>query len=255
MNSNTVTIGEVRFSYCSLFQAKPPFNNPNGEPKFSVTVLVPKSNTPAKAAMDAAVNAAIEQGVSTRWNGVRPPQPAICIHDGDGPRPSDGQAFGAECKGMWVFTASCKADRPPFIVDANVQPILQQSEIYSGVYGNASVSFFAYSNSGKKGIGCGLNGIKKTRDGEPLGNSVTAQDAFSAIASATPTYGGAMPATPGAQPSYGIAPATPSTQPIYGAVPATPAYPQQATPIAPAGYPIDPITGQPLPNGTPIMGM
>ena len=98
-----VTINDVRFSYCNLFQPKAPFNNPQGEPKYSVTVLVPKTNTAAKAVIDNAISQAIDAGVSSKWNGVRPPQPAICVHDGDGPRPSDGSAFGEECKGCWVL--------------------------------------------------------------------------------------------------------------------------------------------------------
>lgn len=223
MNSTTLTLGEVRLSYCNLFQPKPPFNNPQGDPKFSTTVLLPKTNTAAKAILDAAIRDAIEAGVSKCWNGVRPPMPSICVHDGDGPRPSDGQPFGPECKGMWVFTASCKAERTPFVVDRSVQPILQQSEIYSGVYGNISVSFFPYANSGKKGIGCGLNGFQKTRDGEPLGNSVTAQDAFTAMP-ATPEYGAAMPATPGAN-GYAL----------------NPVAQQYVAPIQ-----INPLTGQPM---------
>ena len=91
-----VTINDVRFSYLNVFQAKAPHNNPNGEAKFSVTILVPKSNTQAKAIIDQAIVAAIDAGVSTKWNNVRPPQPSICVHDGDGVRPSDGQAFGEE---------------------------------------------------------------------------------------------------------------------------------------------------------------
>lgn len=188
MNNKTITIGEVRLSYCNLFVPKPPFNNPAGEPKFSTTILVPKSNLQAKAAIDAAINAAIEEGVGKCWKGVRPPVPAICVHDGDGARPSDGSPFGEECKGCWVFTASCKPERAPFVVDGNVQPIIQQSEIYSGVYGNVNVSFFAYENSGKKGIGCGLNGFQKTRDGEPLGSSISAAEAFGTVTPAAPTY-------------------------------------------------------------------
>lgn len=181
MNANTITIGEVRFSYCNVFQPQAPFNNPGGEPKFSVTVLVPKTNTAAKAAIDAAINAAIDVGTTTKWNGVRPPVLAICVHDGDGVRPSDGSEFGPECKGHWVFTASCKADRPPFVVDGNVQKIIDSRQVYSGCYGNVNVTFFAYNNAGKKGIGCGLNGLQKTRDGEPLGSTVTAEEAFGVV--------------------------------------------------------------------------
>ena len=191
-----VTINDVRFSYLNVFQAKPPFNNPNGEAKFSATILVPKANTQAKALIDQAIADAINTGVSTKWNNVRPPQPAICVHDGDGVRPSDGQAFGEECKGCWVFAASAKADHAPFVVDAQVQPIIDPTKVYSGMWGNVSVTFFPYNNAGKKGIGCGLNGLQKTKDGEPLSARVTAQDAFKPVASATPNYGGAMPATP-----------------------------------------------------------
>lgn len=199
MPINTITIGEVRLSYCNLFQ--PRANQMGQEPKFSVTVLVPKTNTAAKAAIDAAVQVAIEAGVAKCWNGVRPPQPAICVHDGDGARPSDGMPFGAECKGHWVFTASCKADRPPFVVDGNIQPILQQSEVYSGMYGRVNISFFPYANSGKKGIGCGLNGVQKLRDGEPLGSRVSAEDAFGGAFAAqgygADQPGGAVQAAPG----------------------------------------------------------
>ena len=230
MNPTTITIGECRLSYCNVFKPMPPFNNPNGEPKFSVTILVPKSNVQAKAAIDAAVNAAIEAGISSKWNGQRPPVPAICVHDGDGARPSDGAAFGQECKGHWVFTASCKADRPPFVVDGQVQKIINPAEVYSGCYANVNVNFFAYNQAGKKGIGCGLNGIQKTRDGEPLGSTVTAEEAFSAVAPAAPTAGpAAWPTAP--------APAAPAG---WGAPAQTPAQ------FTPGGWPTNPApTGWP----------
>lgn len=194
-----VTINDVRFSYCNLFQPKAPFNNPQGEPKYSVTVLVPKTNTAAKAVIDNAIAQAIDAGVSSKWNGVRPPQPAICVHDGDGPRPSDGSAFGEECKGCWVFTASTK--QPPFVVDEYVQNIIDPTKVYSGMWGNVNVTFFAYNNAGKKGIGCGLNGVQKIRDGEALGGQITAQEAFKAVG--TP---------PTAAPAY----APPAVDPITG---------------------------------------
>lgn len=209
-----ITITDVRFSYCNLFQ--PQTRPGQSEAKYSVTILVPKSNVQAKAAIDQAVAAAIDQGVSKSWNGVRPPQPAICVHDGDGPRPTDGQPFGEECRGCWVFAASSK--QPPFVVDAQVQNIINPTDVYSGMWGNVSVNFFPYNSNGKKGIGCGLNGVQKTRDGEPLSGRVTAQEAFQPVAEAAHTYGAATPAAP--------------------------TYP-----------PVDPITGQPLPYGMPAAGV
>ena len=189
-----ITLNNVRFSYCNLFQPKAPFNNPSGEPRYSTTILVPKSNAAAKAAIDQAIAQAIEEGVSGKWSGVRPPQPAICVHDGDGPRPSDGSAYGEECRGCWVFTASSR-DKP-FVVDGQVQPIIDPTQVYSGMWGNVSVNFYAYNQAGKKGVGCGLNGVQKTRDDDPLSGRVTAQDAFQPVApAAAPGYGGVNPIT------------------------------------------------------------
>lgn len=176
-----VTINDCRFSYCNLFQPKAPVNNPTAEPKFSVTILIPKTNTRAKELIDQEIAKAIEAGVSTKWNGQRPPMPSIPIHDGDGPRPSDGMPFGEECRGMWVMTASCSQDRPPFVVDRQVQPIIEATKVYSGMWGNVNVNFFPYNAAGKKGIGCGLNGVQKVKDDTPLVSRVTAQEAFSAM--------------------------------------------------------------------------
>lgn len=201
-----ITINNVRFSYCNLFEPKPPLNNPTGEPKYSVTVLVPKTNTAAKAAIDQAIAQAIELGVSSKWNGVRPPMPSLPVHDGDGVRPSDGQPYGEECKGCWIFTASSK--QAPFVVDGQVQNIIDPRLVYSGMWGNISVNFFAYNSAGKKGIGCGLNGVQKIRDGEPLGGRVTAQDAFQAVAPAADP--GAVPFAP----PYTAAPG-PASVPSY----------------------------------------
>lgn len=211
-----ITISGVRFSYCNLFQPKPQKDDPNGKPKYSCTVLVPKTNTAAKAAIDQAIAQAIEYGVSAKWSGVRPPQPAICVHDGDGPRPSDGSAFGEECKGCWVFTAS--SSQAPFVVDAQVQPIIDPKEAYSGMWGNVNVNFYPYIFSGKKGIGCGLNGVQKTQDGEPLDGHVTAQEAFQPVAGSAPA-----PAPAPVQPGWSAPgvpapwPAQPEQAPAWGA--------------------------------------
>ena len=66
----------------------------------------------------------------------------------------------------------------PGIVDANRQPVLEHSEVYSGVYGRASITLFAFNSGGSRGIACGLNNLQKLRDGEPLGSRVSAEDDF-----------------------------------------------------------------------------
>lgn len=242
-NVTKVVTGRTRLSYVHVFT---PYANPNGgDPKYSVTILIPKTDVATKQRIDAAIQAAIQAGVSSRWNGVRPPQVALPIHDGDGARPSDGMPFGEECKGHWVLTASSK--QPPQVVDLQLNPIIDQTQVYSGIYARVSINFFPYANSGKKGIGCGLGNVQKIEDGEPLGNRTTAADDFGDSAGFTPS----APAYP-QQPAY--APVPP--QPVYGQP--TPAYnPYAQQPVQPA-YPqqpmqIDPITGKPITGG--VMGI
>jgi hypothetical protein len=173
-NIKDVVTGKARLSYTHLFT--PHASQQGAEPKYSTTILVPKTDIGTKQRIDAAINAAIADGVSSKWNGVRPPVLAIPVYDGDGVRPSDGMPFGEECKGHWVFTASSK--QAPEIVDLSMQRILNQADIYSGIYARVSVSFFPYASNGKKGIGCGLGPIQKLEDGELLGGRVSAAAAF-----------------------------------------------------------------------------
>lgn len=185
MNETTMTTGRARLSYEHLF--KPYAHQPGADEKYSVTILVPKSDVASKQRMDAAIAAATNLGISSKWNGVKPPVVAIPVYDGDGVRPN-GDAFGDECKGHWVFTASSK--QPPQIVDLGQNPIIDQSQVYSGVFARVCVNFFPYNASGKRGIGCGLNAVQKLEDGEPLGGRVSIEEAFGAPmgAPAQPQY-------------------------------------------------------------------
>jgi len=174
MNANQMTTNKVRLSYTHL--DKPYSHRGDGsDAKYSTTVLLPKSDTEAKARLDTAIQTAIQAGVAKQWNGVMPPKVSIPVYDGDGVR-ENGEPFGAECKGHWVFTANSK--NPVQVVDLGLNPIISPSEIYSGVYARVCVSFFAYNYNGKRGIGCGLEAVQKLEDGEPLGGSVSVNDAF-----------------------------------------------------------------------------
>lgn len=168
-----VVTGKARLSYAHLFQ---PYAGVNGgEPKYNVTVLVPKTDLDTKQRIDRAIEAAKQHGKVKKWNGVMPPIVAIPIYDGDGTRPN-GDPFGDECKGHWVFTASSKL--MPKVVDLGRNPIIDESEVYSGMYARVAVDFFAYNSNGKRGIGCGLCNVQKLADGEPLGGRSSVEDDF-----------------------------------------------------------------------------
>lgn len=236
MNANQMTTDKVRLSYVHLNQ--PHSSAPDGSnPKYSVTVLLPKSDVATKARLDAAYQAAVNAGVSTKWNGVMPPKIECPIYDGDGVR-SNGEPFGAECKGHWVFTAGNK--NPVSVVDLATNPIINQSEIYSGMYARVCISFYAYAHAGKRGIACGLEAVQKIEDGEPLAGKVSVDDAFGGANTYTgaPTVIGA--GIPAAQQPYQATP--PQYPPAYTA-------PQTPQPQYQPGYPtpmVDPITGQPI---------
>lgn len=199
--SQTIVTGEVRLSYVNIFQPKTPQNG-QGDPKFSVTILIPKSDIATKQAVDAAIQQAIGEA---REKGIQlAPNPPVPIHDGDGIR-QDGSEYGPECKGHWVLTAASK--NKPEVVDANIQPVLSPTAVYSGCYGRVSIRFYPYNAAGRKGIGCGLGNVQKLRDGDPLGGGTTAKEDFGKFAA--PAYPQQYPAqqpqyTPPANGGYGF---------------------------------------------------
>jgi hypothetical protein len=148
-------------------------------PKYSVTVLVPKKDTATMAAIHAAIDVAKKEGAEKRWGGMPKIVPTP-IHDGDGQRPSDGEDYGPECKGHWVFTASSK--NAPDVLDRDGNPITNATDVYGGMYGYVGVRFFPYAFGGKKGVGCALLAVQKRKDGEPLGSQFDARAEFAKVA-------------------------------------------------------------------------
>ncbi|MDF2513713.1 MAG: hypothetical protein K0S04_3579 [Herbinix sp.] len=171
---STITTGKVRFSFTNIFTPRAP--QEGGEPKYSLTILIPKSDVATIQAIQQAMDAAVQEGITSTFGGVRPPRLNMPLYDGDGVRPTSGEPFGEECKGHLVMTASSL--QQPSVVDINVQPILNQAEIYSGCYGRVSLRFFAYNKNGNKGVGCGLGNVQKLADGDPLSGRTSAADDF-----------------------------------------------------------------------------
>ena len=230
-----VLTGEVRLSYANL--STPRASQQGGEPKYSVTLLIPKTDNATKIDIEKSIQAAYDEGVSKKWGGLHP-QPKAILHDGDGLRQS-GQPYGDECKGHWVITASTK-NKPQVVGIDNVNCELAPQDIYSGMYARVTINFFPYDTAGSKGVGCGLGNVMKTRDGEPLSGGASAASDFGGVA---PAYPQAMPqtapqATP-PQPMYGQPVQAPVQQPVYPQA----NYGAQPQPTAPR---INPVTGKPM---------
>ncbi len=168
-----VITGIVRFSYANVW--KPKAIN-GGEPKFSISLVIPKSDKATVDKIKKAIEAAYKEG-ENKLKGkskTAPPLSAIKtpLRDGDIERPDD-EVY----KNSYFINANSSG--APGIVDASCQPILDQNEVYSGCYGRASINFYAFNTNGNKGIACGLNNLQKVRDGEPLGGKSRAEDDFS----------------------------------------------------------------------------
>ena len=170
------------------------------------------------------MQAAAQEGVSTKFNGQMPAMLKNPMHDGDGARPN-GEPFGEECKGHMVMTASSK--QRPEVVDANCQAILNPAEVYAGCYGRVSLNFFPYNTNGNRGVGCGLNNVQKTREGDPLTGRTTAAEDFGPMPQAN-VQNAAVP-----QMNTQAAATQQSVNPVTG---------------------INPITGAPI-NGSGVMGL
>lgn len=171
MANTKVVTNKVRFSYAYLFEPQPSFSG--GDPKYSVTLLIPKSDTVTLNAIKAAQQAARDNFCARNGANALPAQFNHTLHDGDGLRDS-GEEYGPECKGHYVITVNTK--NKPAIVDSAGNVILDASEVYSGCYGRASINFYGYSVNGKKGVSAGLLGIQKLHDGEPFGSVGSAND-------------------------------------------------------------------------------
>lgn len=165
--STKLVTGEVRFSYVNVFEPK----SINGsDEKYSVSLLIDKKDTKTIEAIERAIEAAKQAGVA-KFGGKIPPVLKLPLRDGDTERPDDENYAGK----MFV-NANCKTK--PGLIEKNGMEIIDATEFYSGCYGKASVTFYAFNSNGNKGIACGLNNIMKTRDGEPLGGRSRAVDDF-----------------------------------------------------------------------------
>ena len=184
INPRNVTTDKVRFTFVYLFQ--PRQATQDQEPKYSITMLIPKSDTATMNRISAAMQEAGNVALNSKWNGQAPAQVKNPIWDGDGVRDS-GEAFGPECKGCWVITASSK--QQPNVYDINLNPIIDQTQIYPGMYGRANINFAGYNFAGRKGIGCYLVMVQKVADGELLGgNNPTPEQAFGAAPMPAQSY-------------------------------------------------------------------
>lgn len=170
--TKVITGPNTRFSYLNTNEPK---SINGGTPKYSVSLIIPKDDTATIDKIHAAIELAYKEGESKlKGNGKTVPALSVIktpLRDGDLERPDDAAYQNA-------YFVNANSPHKPGVVDANRQEIIDTSELYSGIYGRASISFYAFNSNGNKGIACGLNNLQKLRDGEPLGGLTRAEDDF-----------------------------------------------------------------------------
>lgn len=168
-NKTKVVTGiNTRFSY---FNGWEPVSINGSKPKYSVSVLIPKDDVATINKINAAIDAAIDEGIA-RFGGKKPNKATLKLPLRDGDLERDDEVY----KGHYFINANSVS--APQIVDANLNQILDRNEVYSGCYGRVSLNFYAFNTNGNKGVACGLGNIQKLRDGEPLGGRSSAKDDF-----------------------------------------------------------------------------
>lgn len=179
-NASLIT-PKFRVSFANVFRPQPPMagSKPDAKPKYGLTMLFPKD-----ADLSALKHAAHMAAVEKFGDKLKDPNFAKTLRSpfrDQGEKQHEGYVPGC------IFVNATSAQRPG-LVDQNVQPIIEESQFYSGCYAIASVNAFAYEQMGNRGVAFGVNNIQKVGDGEPLGGRVRPEAEFK------PVEGAAAPA-------------------------------------------------------------
>lgn len=166
-----VVFGPCRLSYTHVFAKYNPGDD-NVDGKYMTNVLIPKEEKETVKAIQAAIEAAKKAGIVSKWSGKEPKKLDMPLRDGD----DKGDDVYDGC-----YFLNAKSSTRPGIVDKKKVPIVDEEEVYSGVWAIMSVTFFAYDKSGNKGVACGLNNIMKFKDDEHLGGRASAENDFADI--------------------------------------------------------------------------
>lgn len=165
-----VITGKVRMSYVNVFEM-------NDKDKYSVCLLIPKSDKDTLTRIKAAIEGVkADPKSAVKWGGKWLASYKSPLRDGDTERDLEKNP---EYKGHYFI--NCNSGQKPDVVDTALNPILDKSAVYSGCYGRASVNFYPFSMDGNKGIAAGLNNVQKLADGERLGGGSRASDDFTAV--------------------------------------------------------------------------
>ena len=170
MEATRIITGKCRLSYVYVFKARPALSGDKEE--YSVTLLIPKKDKAGVAKIREAIGAAMDKGISEKWRGKKPKKLWSPLRDGDEEKADEHPEYTD------MYFINAKSTTKPLVIDRDKDEILDSTEVYSGCYGRASITFFPFSSNGNDGVGCGLNAIQKLADGDPLGGTRASANEF-----------------------------------------------------------------------------
>lgn len=174
--ANTCVLKDIRAAYPSLVAPSPDLN---GNDKYSVVLLIPKSN-PIEH-IKAALRAAIEIGKQKKWSGSVPSDLHIPLQDGDvyAAKAPDKRQHYVGC-----YYVNAKQDPEwgkPVVIDQYGLETESAQAVGSGDYVDAVIEFFPYKGQAGSGISATPKVVKKARNGEPIGGGISKESALAAL--------------------------------------------------------------------------
>lgn len=164
--------GPARASYAHVFKPTSVSKDKPDTLKYSVALMIPKSNKALYAELKKAQEDSIQWGIDNikEWGGKKPNNMRLALKNGDVDFDLDKNP---EYAGHWVVSA--RSDRKPVIINLEKEPLTTDDEFYSGCWTRFSIKFFAYGKIGK-GVSVQLNHLQKVKDAKRFGTQVASAD-------------------------------------------------------------------------------
>ena len=175
-DGRTIVIGPCRLSYTHLFEKWAGPDGDESRAKYQTGVLIPSSQTETLDALRKCIKAAYNQAITKYWGGKRPAinegSDVYPLRDGDN---KDDENYNGH------FYLNAKTGKKPSVTDKHGDTIMDEDEIYSGVWAYVCVTFYGYKQNGKCGIATALEAVRKCKDDEQFGGGVSQTEAFGNI--------------------------------------------------------------------------
>lgn len=160
--SMTIKLKNVRLSFPSLFKARKFSDDSEGDPKYSATFILNKTDN-AKAITR------IEEGIAAVLDEKYGPGKykltkfKVALRDGDEKPDTDG--YGEEV----MFISANSKNRVP-VVDRDLTPLSEEEgKPYAGCYVNCTIRLWVQDNKWGKRVNAALRAVQFLKDGEPFG--------------------------------------------------------------------------------------